>query len=275
MVTIKQVLKDAVQQLSACRHVTTAQLDAEILLAHALSKSREYLIGHADDNVDPEIIKPLLQRRLEGEPIAYILGIKEFWGMDFKVTKDTLIPRPETELIIEKALEIFADKKTNLEVLDLGTGTGCIILSILEEFPNAVGVGVDISNKALDIARQNALGNSRIEFIQSNWFDNLGDRKFDLIVSNPPYISKFESLGISVVDFEPHTALFSEDNGYECYKIIAKSIKQHLKKNGVGIFEFGQGQAARIQAIFFKHGFTHIEICNDLAGIARCIVLKQ
>jgi len=274
MVTIKQVLKDAVQQLSACRHVTTAQLDAEILLSHAIGKSRECLIGHEDDLIAAEFVQSLIQRRLSGEPIAYITGKKDFWKREFKVTKDTLIPRPETELIIEKALEIFTDKKTNLEVLDLGTGTGCIILSILEEFPNAVGVGVDISNKALDIARQNALGNSRVEFIQSNWFDNLGDRKFDLIVSNPPYISKSESLAVSVVDFEPHSALFAEDNGYECYKIIAKNIKQHLKKNGVGIFEFGQGQAAKIAEIFSQQGFSSNEVSSDLAGIQRCIVIS-
>ncbi len=275
MVTIKQVLKDAVQQLSACRHVTTAQLDAEILLSHAIGKSREYLIGHEDDLIAAEFVQSLTQRRLSGEPIAYITGKKDFWKREFKVTKDTLIPRPETELIIEKALEIFTDKKTNLEVLDLGTGTGCIMLSILEEFPNAVGVGVDISNKALDIAKENALGNSRVEFIQSNWFDNLGDRKFDLIVSNPPYISKSESLGISVVDFEPHSALFAEDDGYKCYKIIAKDIKKHLKKNGVGIFEFGQGQSEKVADIFKFFGFRSNKICMDLAGIDRVIMIQN
>lgn len=269
MLPIKQILKNAVQQLSTCGYTTTPTLDAEVLLAHKLTKSREYLIGHADEMVDQNIINDVLQRRLNGEPIAYIIGTKEFWGMDFKVTKDTLIPRPETELIIEKSLELFP-KNSEIDILDLGTGTGCILIALLSEFESAKGLGVDLSYDALEVAKQNARG--RAEFMHSDWFNNIGDRKFDLIVSNPPYISRAETLIKSVEKFEPHSALFAENHGYECYETIAKNLKKHLKPNGRAIFEFGQGQATIISKIFSSNGFVVNEICKDLAGIERCII---
>ena len=269
MLPIKQILKNAGLQLSACGYTTTPTLDAEVLLAHALGKSREYLIGHADEMVEQDIMNDVLQRRLTGEPIAYIIGTKEFWGMDFKVTKDTLIPRPETELIIEKSLELFP-KDSEIDILDLGTGTGCILIALLSEFQSAKGLGVDLSHAALEVAKQNA--RNRAEFIQSNWFNNIGERKFDLIVSNPPYISRTETLIKSVEKFEPHSALFAENDGYECYETIAKDLKKYLKPNGKAIFEFGQGQAAIISKIFSAQGFFINEICKDLAGIERCII---
>ncbi len=271
MLPIKQILKNSIQQLSECEYTNTPVLDAEVLLVHALGKSREYLIGHSEELVDENILSQILQRRLDGEPIAYIIGVKEFWGMDFKVTKDTLIPRPETELIIEKSLELFP-KDSNMEILDLGTGTGCILISLLSEFANAKGIGVDISSKAIELATQNAKG--RVEFIQCNWFEKIGEKKFDLIVSNPPYISRAETLIKSVEQYEPHSALFAEDNGYECYETIAKDLKKHLKKNGRAIFEFGHGQASTISKIFSSNGFIINEICKDLAGIQRCIIVS-
>lgn len=271
MLSIKQILKNAIQQLSECEYTNTPALDADILLANALGKSREYLIGHSEELVDENILSQFLQRRLSGEPIAYIIGVKEFWGIDFKVTKDTLIPRPETELIIEKSLELFP-KNAEIEILDLGTGAGCILISLLSEFANAKGIGVDISSKAIDIAKNNA--KARAEFTQSNWFEKIGEKKFDLIVSNPPYISRAETLIKSVEKYEPHSALFAENNGYECYETIAKDLKKHLKKNSRAIFEFGQGQAPEISKIFSSHGFKVNEICKDLAGIERCIIIS-
>ncbi len=271
MLPIKQILKNAIQQLRECEYTNTPILDAEVLLVHALGKSREYLIGHSEELADENILSKILQRRLDGEPIAYIIGVKEFWGMDFKVTKDTLIPRPETELIIEKCLELFP-KNADIEILDLGTGTGCILISLLSAFPNSKGIGVDISSKAIEVAKQNARG--RAEFILSNWFEKTGARTFDLIVSNPPYISRSETLIKSVEQYEPHSALFAEDGGYECYEMIAKDLRKHLKKNGRAIFEFGQGQSAIISKIFSSHGFIVNEICKDLAGIERCIIVS-
>jgi release factor glutamine methyltransferase len=268
MLPIKQILKNATQQLTDCGNTTTPALDAEILLAYKLNKSREHFIGNANEMVEQNIMNDVLQRRLTGEPIAYIIGTKEFWGMDFKVTKDTLIPRPETELIIEKSLEFFP-KNSEIDILDLGTGTGCILIALLSEFQSAKGLGIDLSNEVLEVAKHNSKG--RAEFIQSDWFKNIGDRKFDLIVSNPPYISRSETLIKSVEKFEPHSALFAENDGYECYETIAKDLKKYLKPNGRAIFEFGQGQATIISKIFSSNGFVINEICKDLAGIERCI----
>ena len=216
-------------------NIQTNQLDAEILLSKLMNKKRERLIVNSDENVSNEIIKnynTLLERRSKKEPIAYIVNHREFWSKDFYVNKHTLIPRPETELLCENVIKLFKDKEFNF--LDIGTGTGCILLSILSELKKAKGIGIDISKKAIDVAKKNSLNfnlEDRAKFIVKP-FNKIFGYKFDLIVSNPPYIKSIDikNLKEDVRNFEPKLALDGGKEGLDVIKKVIYKSKTILKK---------------------------------------------
>lgn len=267
------------------RGVETPDLDARVLICHFAEFDQADFITSGDKLVDKSVENNVIKavnRRLNGEPISKILGKREFWGMDFKVTKDTLSPRPETEILIEQAL-IWIDKQgsrqKDLTFLDLGTGTGCIPIALLSELPNAKAVLVDKSSAALKIAQENAFihkMNNRIEFIESDWFVNICGREFDFIVSNPPYIPNLdeESLPKEVRNHDPSLALFGGVHGLDPYKIIFSKLNSHLKCGGHAFFEIGQNQLSDIARLVDESKLQLCESYVDLAGIPRVVEIS-
>lgn len=268
---IKSLIVASVEQLNS----PTAKLDSEVILSHILGVERVDLF-YKEIIVSSEqilLFKEMIERRKLKEPVAYIIGKKDFWKHEFKVTKNTLIPRPETELIIELVLKLFPDIKSKLDILDLGVGTGCIALSLLDEYENSQALLVDIDEATLDVAKENAellRVSHRADFIVSNWFDNVPKKKFDIIVSNPPYINFQDELGEGVKEFEPHKALFAGDDGFACYLEIAKRAKEFLKKDSYILLEIGKGQENRIVEIFSEYKLHSIN--KDLSGTNRVLV---
>ena len=220
----------------------------------------------------------LFRSRLNGEPIAYIIGKQSFWNDDFKVTKDTLIPRPETELIIENIIKYFPEKNTKLRFADLGTGSGCIIISLLQEYINATGVGIDISEQAIKIATTNKKLLSKPERLDFtiNDFSNFNLNEFDIIVANPPYVNiEDNNLDRNVYEYEPHLALFAKNNGLNAYEIIINNAVT-IKANNIFLFlEIGINQANYVSKLLKNNNFKVISIENDLANIPRCIIAKK
>jgi len=251
-----------------------ARLEAQILLGQALGRSRAGLIAHGDDPLDPEqtaAFADLFERRWSGEPIAYILGEREFYSLNFKVTPAVLIPRPETELLVELALErIPADGPCR--VLDLGTGSGAVAVTLALHRPQAKVIAVDQSATALEVARENAqqLGAGNLRLIQSDWYAALDGEKFDLIVSNPPYIASADPhLAQGDLRFEPAAALASGANGLDDIRTIVRGAATHLKPGGWLLFEHGYDQAAACRELLVQSGFEQIGSSTDLAGIER------
>jgi release factor glutamine methyltransferase len=273
--TITSALNWASTQFSP---VDTAQLDAEILLAYALQKNRSHLYAWPAKILEPEEEKhftTLVSRKLQGEPVAYITGTKEFWSLNFTVTPDTLIPRPETELLVELTLEKF---KTNLEPLtiaDLGTGCGAIAISIAHEKPQWQLHATDNSTQALQVAKNNAerLAVKNIFFHDGDWCDALPSTKFDAIISNPPYIAKGDSdMNQDVIESEPHSALIAEDAGLAAIRQIAQQAVKYLKSGGYLLIEHGHRQAEAVTQIFQDAGFGDINVYKDLADKDRVTV---
>ena len=260
------------------KSINSAKLDSEILLASAIEQDREYLILNNDQNIKEENLRyyqKLITKRSFGEPIAYITNKKNFWNYKFLVTKDTLIPRPDTEVIVEQILKI-TKFKTKMKILDIGVGSGCILLTILKERKNFYGVGVDISKKCLNISKINAKNlevSSRVKFFKTD-VDKFAQGKYDLIVSNPPYIKKLnlKYLEKDVVNFEPKLALDGGLDGLsEIRKVINKS-SELIKKNGKFILEIGFDQKNKVIKLLNKKGFYINSILKDLAKNDRCIV---
>ena len=259
----------------------TANLDSEILMAKVLNKDRKYILLNSLQKIsdkDYNFYKKLISQRLLNKPVAQIINKKFFWKFEFFVNNDTLIPRPETELIVENAIKLFK-QKNKLHVLDIGIGSGCIILSILKEKKNFYGTGIDISNKCLNISKINALRlnvNNRLKLFKSN-VDKFFTGKYDLIVSNPPYINKsnLKYLDRNVADFEPRLALDGGLDGLsEIRKVIVKS-SELIKINGKFILEIGFNQKNRVVEILKKEGFYINRIQKDLAKNDRCIVCTK
>lgn len=257
--------------------IASAVTDARRLLAHAAGTETDRLELIRGDLVDPETLDRFdrfLSARCKHQPVAQIIGRRAFWKYEFEVTPDTLDPRPETELVVE--LGIMSRPK---HVLDLGTGTGAILLSILSDCPDAVGTGTDLSLDALRVAQRNASHlnlASRCGFQCSDWFRGVSGT-FDLIVSNPPYISAEEMAGLSpdVRNWEPHLALTPGGDGLACYRRIAKDMPRFLGKGGTAILEIGATQAADVCAIFNAAGFVHCIIHKDLNDQDRVITLQR
>jgi release factor glutamine methyltransferase len=276
MPKIKDILYSAKCELEALK-IPTPELDSELMLAHSIGIDRGVLLLKSNQEVPDTAFKALLERRKKFEPIAYILGHKEFWGLEFKVTPDTLIPRPDSETIIEFVLELLPIKNKPYQILDLGTGTGCLGLALLSEYQNAHATLIDYSKKALEIAYYNAKDltlNTRASFLLSNWFDSLKAASYDIIVCNPPYIEPDAQLAPDVALYEPHSALFAQDNGYVSYKEIAKNLHHFLKPESIAFFEFGKGQGDMITDIFLKNGYKIIGIKKDLSGVERVLAIR-
>ena len=260
------------------KSILSAQLDTEVLMAKALGKSREYIILNHDKVLSTEnlkIFKKLVHERATRKPIAYLLNKKFFWKSEFYVNKNTLIPRPDTEIIIEQILKVTKNKNY-LRILDIGIGSGCILLSILKERKNYYGTGIDISKYSLEISKINAkklLVEGRIKFYKSD-VDKFDQGKYDLIVSNPPYIKKsdLKYLESDVLKFEPKIAL---DGGLDGLSVIGKVIKKSselLKKNGKFILEIGFDQKSKVIKLLKNKGFYINSTIKDFAKNDRCIV---
>jgi release factor glutamine methyltransferase len=260
------------------KSILSAKLDSEILMAKALGKKREYIILNNDKIIKEqnlEYFKKLVQERATRKPIAYLLNKKSFWNSEFNVNKNTLIPRPDTEIILEQILK-FTKNKNYLNILDIGVGSGCILLSVLKERKNFYGTGIDISRNSLDICKTNAkklLLEKRTKFFKSD-VDKFAIGKYDLIVSNPPYIktSDLKYLESDVIKFEPKLAL---DGGLDGLSVIRKVIKKSselLKKNGKFILEIGFDQKNKVIKLLNNKGFYINSTVKDLANNDRCII---
>lgn len=265
--------------------IDTAALDARLLVGHALRLDHTALASQATralTSTERDAIAALAARRLQGEPVARILGIKEFWGLPFALSPATLVPRPDTETVVEAALDAIgkARKHDALRIADLGTGTGAILLALLHEWPNATGLGTDIDRGAIETARANArrLGlESRAQFRLADFADDLNET-FDLVVSNPPYIPTrdIDALQREVRDYDPHRALDGGADGLDAYRAIAHQAPKLLRDNGILIVEIGIGQTAGVTSILAAGGGLEIgAVRPDLEGVARAIVVRR
>ena len=274
--SLQDILRNDSKQLEAALDIDpgSARIEVQCLLQAVLQVNRAWLLAHPEHSLDADRharYMALFERRLAGEPIAYLLGEREFYGLTFKVLPATLIPRPETELLVDLALQRIPQHGM-CRVLDLGTGSGAIALSIAHARPDAEVVAVDASPAALEIAQLNAqrlnLGNVRL--LRSDWFSALNSESFDMIVSNPPYIAAGDvHLAQGDVRFEPRAALVSGTDGLDDIRRICSQAKAHLRPKGWLIFEHGYDQAARVRALLQQSGLEEIFSARDLSGIER------
>jgi release factor glutamine methyltransferase len=252
-----------------------APVDAEVLARHLLGWDRATLLVRGRETPPAgfaERFQSLIDRRSRHEPVAQIVGHREFWGLEFEVTRDVLVPRPETELIVEVALEI-ADRSRPLNILDVGTGTGCLAIAIAVELPAARITATDFTPAALAVARRNADRHrveDRVRFLQSNLLDTI-EGSFDLIVSNPPYVPERDVLPRDVAEYEPHQALFAGPDGLDVLRLLIARAPGSLVPGGSLIVEFGFGQAAAVRELATAAGWRVIEIRKDLQGIERVV----
>jgi release factor glutamine methyltransferase len=271
---IAQLIDEGVARLA--RVTDQPRLDAEILLAAALAKPRSYLLAHPEQRVlDCEAtdrFEAHVTRRAHGEPIAYILGEKEFWSLPIEVGPDVLIPRPETELAVELALGHLPASVPG-RVLDVATGSGAIALALAHERPRQHVIGTDVAEAAVARARSNAarLGLANVQFRHGSWFEPVRDEHFTLIVSNPPYIAEDDPrVERAVRRFEPHAALFAGPTGLEALRVLAAGAPDHLVPGGWLILEHGDTQAAAVRGLLHDAGFESVRTACDLAGRDRC-----
>ena len=248
--------------------------DAELLLLHCLGRDeRSWLIAHHNDELKADVIEKfssLSAERLIGVPLAYLLGHREFWSLKLKVTRDVLIPRPETELLVEWALELASDHDLE-SMLDLGTGSGAIALAVQHDLPRLSVTASDVSELALHVARENAEGlGLSVEFVKSSWFDALKQRRWALIASNPPYIAADDAhLREGDLRFEPNTALTDGRDGLSSIREIVSNAPNHLEAGGWLLIEHGYDQAADVRSILELNGFSKVSLRHDLAGRPR------
>lgn len=263
------------------RGIDTARLDTELLLAHALGCKRLQLYLDIDKPLqqsERDAFKRLLKRRSEGEPMAYITGERDFWGRTFQVDARVLIPRPDTEILIERVLADHADKSTSLSLLDIGTGSGCISLSLIADLPAASAVAVDVSTDALAVAKINAERlqiSDRVTFIEADALNLAGAVRgeFDVIVSNPPYIADDDpELAKGVRDHEPHLALFAGARGLDFYQVFAEQLQKYLRPRGRIYLEIGHDQGAAVSELMRNGGWSDVKVYPDLQGHDRVIV---
>ncbi len=270
------------QQYFSQKGIESPRLDAEILLSHVLQKERIYLYAHYDEPMNPKELaayREMVKQRAGRLSVAHILGTKAFMGLDFHVSTDVLIPRPETEMLVETVADM-TEKNKPVSILDIGTGSGAIIISLLHYLPQAVGIGADISPKALEIARENGkkLGvDARVQWQESDLFSALADKTFDWLVSNPPYLTAADMQQLQPeVRHDPAMALFGGPDGLDIYRRLAKESPKHVKKDGYVAVEIGAGQADDVVAIFTQDGwYTHIKTVKDYGGIERVILFSR
>ena len=262
--------------------VDTPDLDARLLIEHALAFTREDLLFKADTPVpdaDAARVLALAERRAAHEPVGRILGHREFWTIDLALNPDTLEPRPDTETVVEAVLKALPDPAAPLRLLDLGTGTGCILLALLAELPQASGVGVDLSPNAVAAAADNAARNGlagRARFRVGNWGEGLAER-FDVVVSNPPYIPSADiaTLAPEVREHDPRRALDGGTDGLDAYRTIAAQLPGLLEPGGIAALEVGQGQAADVAGLLRAAGLELRGVFRDLGGVERCVLARR
>lgn len=269
---IKQAVKQATAKLNTSSE--TANLDARVLTCLACDLTQTKLITEPEralNKEDEHTLSAYIARRANGEPLAYITGEKEFWSLTFKVNKHVLIPRPETELLVELALENIKNKDS-ATILDLGTGSGAIAIAIAKQRPDCNITATDLSKMALDVAKQNAkIHKTDIIFIQSDWFTELANNKFDLIISNPPYIDIHDPhLENNVYQYEPETALISKNNGLFDLENIINAAKNYLSQSGCLFVEHGFQQAKAAQNLLLNAEYNNVQSHKDMSGILRC-----
>jgi len=272
-------MTDIQQSLTkACRHLAdisdSAELDAEVLLCHVLDKPRSHLRAWPEKKLPAEQLDQffqLIKQRQQGTPIAYLTGNREFWSRDFIVTPAVLIPRPDTELLIELSLDLLS-RLSKPRVIDLGTGSGIIAITLAAERADLDVIATDLSLEALAIARKNARNHQiqNIQFIHSSWFNDVSPAKFDLIISNPPYIAENDPhLSQGDVRFEPSSALIAKNQGLKDIQNIADTGRQYLKKGGTLLIEHGYDQQTEVQSIFKAFDYIEIKTHHDLSGNPR------
>ncbi len=277
--TAKEALREAVMRLQA-EHIETASLDARLLLEHALGVSREQLLMALDEPLtawQEDAYRDLVDRRARRQPVAQLIGRREFYGLDFRVTEHTLDPRPDSETIIQALVKAMPDRDAPLRILDLGTGTGCLLLTLLNEFPNASGVGVDKCPHALRVAMENAaaLGvKTRAQFMLSDWCEKI-EGNFDIIVSNPPYIPTRDIADCppEVSQHEPKLALDGGEDGLDCYRTIIAALPRFLAKRGMAALEMGIGQQQALETLAVQHALQVHAVRHDIQHLPRCILL--
>lgn len=274
---IENVLNEGIGILQKNK-IANPQLDSEILLSNSIKRDKKHIILNPKEVLNSEQLgkfKSLIERRKKGEPIAYLINKKEFWKDEFFVNKDVLIPRPDSELIIEQVLKIYS-KDDQLQILDIGTGSGCILLSILKERSNFYGTGIDISKKSINVSKFNAKQlnlTNRVKFFHSS-VDNFNNGKYDIIVSNPPYIEQLslKYLEKDVVNFEPKLALSGGFDGFSKIRKVINKASILIKKNGKFILEIGFNQKNKVIKILKEEGFYVNKAIKDYGNNDRCII---
>ncbi len=291
--SMREVLRQGIARLRQA-DVPSFTLAAELLLLHVTGRDRTWIYAHPEEILpaaEASAFFALVARRADGEPTQHLTGKQEFWGMEFQVTPDVLIPRPETEHLIEVALDRLAVRELRAErspkltgegiaLVDIGTGSGCIAAALAKELPYALIYASDISTAALELARQNAsrLGIAdRIRFLESHLFDSFLPLKFDLIISNPPYIGRREAalLPREVRDHEPASALFGGEEGYELYGALVSQSRSFLKPGGLLVLELGHESLPAVRPLLETPYWTNIGVANDLAGIPRVLSAER
>jgi len=279
--TIADALTNAARYLAAAG-IHGARAEARLLVGHVLDARPELLVAHPDRVIDAQAlsqIQALVSRRADREPMSHLLGRREFWGLDFKVDRRVLDPRPDSETVITAVLACLEDRAAELGILDLGTGTGCLLLALLSELPGAQGTGVDMSTGAVAVARDNAasLGfGDRSRFLVDDWAAAING-SFQVIVANPPYVASpdMAALAPEIARFEPMLALDGGPDGFGCYGDLAAAIARLLAPGGFAVVEIGSGQAIEVTEIFSALGLHARHVHRDLAGIERCLMLKR
>jgi len=269
---IARALDDAARQLN--KYSDTSRLDAELLMAEALHIDRDRLLLSPPDRKVPERFWDMVRRRSEGEPVAYITGRRAFWNIELHVGPGVLVPRPDSEVLIASAIEHFDGTTGPRRILDLGTGPGTLLLAALDIWPDATGLGIDLSRQALSYASANArrLGfEARTKLMQGNWAAGLAER-FDLILCNPPYIAENADLGRGVREFEPDEALFAGSEGLDAYRELAPQLPRLLNRPGLAVIEIGSDQAEAVTALLARDGLGG-KVAKDLAGRDRALLL--
>jgi release factor glutamine methyltransferase len=282
MVTVLEALTKNYQDLLN-HNIQTAKIDTEVILADVLKISRVNLITKQNTVLNQgqeDLFAKFIKRRKQQEPVAYILNKKEFWNENYYVDKRVLIPRPETEILIEMLLKKVKDKSKVFQILDLGCGSGCLLISCLKEFNKSLGLGIDISSLALEVAKKNIQThkiNSRAKLLKLDLFKLDIKKKFDFILSNPPYLtsSEYRNLSKDVKDYEPKQALVGGFDGILYYKKIISFSKSSLKKNGFLALEIGNGQYKEIKKLLTNHSFRVLDKYQLIDGEIRCILASK
>ena len=291
--SVRSLLKQGMGQLREA-NVPSFTLAAELILLHVANRDRAWLYAHPEEILPAETTNrffSLVRRRVNGEPTQHLTGKQEFWGLEFEVTPDVLIPRPETEHLIEVALDRLALRKlragrspritgNGLTLVDVGTGSGCIAVALAKELPGATIYATDVSTAALNVARRNAARHGfsdRIRFLESNLFEAFNPVRFDLIVSNPPYVGRgtADTLAREVREHEPEVALYGGEEGYEFYTELVAQSHEFLKPGGLLVLELGHDSLPAVQPLLESRHWTNLGVTNDLAAIPRVLAAER